>query len=124
MKASSSCSKRVSPGFASQCHGPHAHIGVVENAQKSKKTARFPNWVWLKIKELGLCGCWSLVPFTKVPFWYHFLEPHTNGRVLKIHFFRGKLGERPFRELNTVHLLPGLWEKGKGSTHSFVLKAG
>ena len=32
-------------------------------------------WVWLKIKELGLRGFWSLVPYTKVPFWYHFFEP-------------------------------------------------
>ena len=32
-------------------------------------------WVWLKIKDLGLRGFLSLVPFTKVPFWYQFLEP-------------------------------------------------
>ena len=31
--------------------------------------------VWLKIKELGLRGCLSLVPFTMVPFWYHSFEP-------------------------------------------------
>ena len=31
-------------------------------------------WVWLKIKGLGLRRCWSLVPFTKVPFWYMLLS--------------------------------------------------
>ena len=36
-------------------------------------------WVWLNIKELGLRRCWSLVPFTKVPFWYMSFEPQPNG---------------------------------------------
>ena len=36
-------------------------------------------WVWLKIKELGLRGFSSLVPFTKVPCWYHFFEPQPYG---------------------------------------------
>ena len=46
-------------------------------------------WVWLKIKELGLRGFLSLVPFTMVPFWYHSFEPQphrgtlqTGGRLL------------------------------------------
>ena len=32
-------------------------------------------WVWLKIEELRLRRLSSLVPFTKVPFQYHFFEP-------------------------------------------------
>ena len=32
-------------------------------------------WVWLKIKELGLRRCLSLVPNTRVPFLVHLFEP-------------------------------------------------
>ena len=31
-------------------------------------------WVWLKIKEPGLCRFLSLVPFTKEPLWHIFLS--------------------------------------------------
>ena len=33
-------------------------------------------WQWLKIKELGLRGFWSMFPLTRVPFWYRVLEPY------------------------------------------------
>ena len=32
-------------------------------------------WLWLKIKQEGLRGFWSMFPLTKVPFWYQFFEP-------------------------------------------------
>ena len=45
-------------------------------------------WVWLKIKELGLRGFSSLVPFAKVPFWYCVFEPQPSreGRGLSLFF--------------------------------------
>ena len=32
-------------------------------------------WLWLKIKQEGLRGFWSMFPRTKVPFWDRFFEP-------------------------------------------------
>ena len=32
-------------------------------------------WPWLKVKQEGLRGFWSMFPLAKVPFWYRFFEP-------------------------------------------------
>ena len=39
-------------------------------------------WVWLKIKGPGIRRGWSLVPFTRDPFWVPIFDPHPNGGVL------------------------------------------
>ena len=37
---------------------------------------RITIWLWLKIKQEGLRGFWSMFPLTRVPFWYRVFEPH------------------------------------------------
>ena len=58
---------------------------------KKRSSDRFPlkyqeeiekdTWLWLKIKQEGLRGLWSMFPLTRVPFWYRFFEPQPH-----IHF--------------------------------------
>ena len=33
-------------------------------------------WVWLKIKQEGLCRFWFMFPLPRVPSWYRFCEPY------------------------------------------------
>ena len=63
-------------------------------------------WVWLKIKPGRFRGSGSLVSFTKVPFWYHFLEPQP---------FLSPL----FESVDVAPLWKSRSEVGKGS--SFII---
>ena len=40
-------------------------------------------WVWLKFKQ-ELRRFWSMVPLTRVPFWYRFFESHTGLITIEI----------------------------------------
>ena len=52
-----------------QAHAfPRVRIDWKANAE-ALPVAAVSARVWLKVKELGVHGCESLVPFTKVPFW-------------------------------------------------------
>ena len=46
--------------------------------------------LWLKIKQEGLRGFWSMFPLTKVPFWYWFFEPQPLVKFGPWGHFHGK----------------------------------
>ena len=48
----------------------------VEGGEQQKTyQARKSIWLWLKVKQEGLRGFWSMFPLTKVPFWSRSFEP-------------------------------------------------
>ena len=47
-----------------------------------------PIWVWLKMKQEGLCRFWSMFPLTRVPFWCRLFEPQPYFYGLISHSFQ------------------------------------
>ena len=39
-------------------------------------------WVWVKIKPPGDHRFWSMLPFTRIPFWVHSFDPQPNDFIL------------------------------------------
>ena len=53
---------------------PH-YFDSVQFITPPPSTLLNPIWVWLKIKQEGLHWFWSMLPRTRVPFWYRLFEP-------------------------------------------------
>ena len=66
------------PGKAESTPIPSGFLHSTFDSSLRQVLARPIKWVWLKKKELGLRGFQSLVPFTRVPFWFRFFEPQPN----------------------------------------------
>ena len=77
------CGRRVpSLRFAVGCLGARwfGSWAGVNSKSKSVQAAKRQRdiWLWLKIKQQGLRGFWSMFPLTRVPFWYRFFLSHSH----------------------------------------------